>query len=72
MSFVQEDMLNITEYKVLGKLPDPFIFDDGTPVKTKADWEKRRKEIYKTAIELQYGTMPPKPEVFKVEKLYLG
>jgi hypothetical protein len=65
-------MLNITEYKVLGKLPDPFIFDDGTPVKTKADWEKRRKEIYKTAIELQYGTMPPKPEVFKVEKLYLG
>ena len=65
-------MLDITEYKVLGKLPDPFLFDDGTPVKTKEDWKKRRKELYKTVIELQYGTMPPKPEVFKVETLYLG
>lgn len=65
-------MLNITEYKVLGKLPDPFTFDNGTSVKTKEDWKKRKTEIYKTAIELQYGTMPPKPEVFKVETLYIG
>ena len=72
MNIVQENMLDITEYKVLGKLPNPFLFDDGTPVKTKEDWKKRRKELYKTVIELQYGTMPPKPEVFKVETLYLG
>lgn len=72
MNFVQKDMLKLTEYEVLGKLPDPFIFDDGTPVKTKEDWQKRRKEIYKTAVELQYGTMPPKPEVLEVEQIYAG
>lgn len=72
MSFVQKDMLNVTEYQVLGKLPDPFVFDDGTRVQAKEDWEKRRKEIYRTAVELQYGTIPPNPEVFRVETLYKG
>ncbi|MBQ8026804.1 MAG: hypothetical protein IJ261_01655, partial [Clostridia bacterium] len=68
-SYVNEDTLKITKYEVLGKLPDPFKFDDGCEVKTREDWGKRRKEIYKTAIELQYGTMPPEPEFLEVEKL---
>ena len=72
MRFVNEDMLNVTQCHILGKLPDPFRFDDGSYVKSKEDWERRRKEIYKTAIELQYGTIPPKPEVFSVETLYKG
>ena len=38
-------------------------------VKAKEDWEKRRKEIYKTAVELQYGVQPPKPEVLEYEYL---
>ena len=67
-----EKMLEITEYNLLEKLPDPFLFDDGTRVKTKEDWKKRRKEIYKTAIELQYGEIPPKPEVLKVEPVNFG
>ncbi len=62
-----ENLVKITDYKVLGKLPDPFIMEDGTKVDSKEKWQERRKEIYKTAVELQYGTLPPKPEVFKVE-----
>ena len=72
MNTVQKDMLNIVQYNVLGKLPDPFLFRDGTRVQTKEDWERRKKEFYQDVIELQYGTMPPKPEVFSVETLYIG
>lgn len=64
------EIIKAVEYEVLGKLPNPFIFDDGTEVKTVEDWEKRRKEVYKYAVELQYGKQPPKPEVFEVEPLY--
>ena len=30
--------LQVTEYRELGKLPDPFVFQDGTPVRTREDW----------------------------------
>lgn len=72
MTFVNEDLIKITEYNVLGKLPDPFIMDNGERMTSPSQWPERRKEIYKTAVELQYGTQPPKPEVFKVECLYKG
>ncbi len=65
-----ENLIEVTEYDVLGKLPDPFIMNDGTKVDTKEKWEERRKELYKCAVEFQYGTLPPKPEVFEVEHLY--
>lgn len=64
-----EEIIKITEYNILGKLPDPFLFDNGDRVASVSDWEKRRKEIYKTAVELQYGHQPPKPEYFRVEQL---
>ena len=48
-----EEIIKITEYNILGKLPDPFLFDNGDRVASVSDWEKRRKEIYKTAVELQ-------------------
>ena len=54
--------MNVITYDVLGKLPDPFLFDNGKRVVTKEDWQKRRQEIYKTAVELQYGKIPPDPE----------
>jgi hypothetical protein len=38
--------------------PDLFTFADGTKVKTLADWEKRRKEIYKIIQYYEYGIMP--------------
>ncbi len=64
-----EKIIEVTQYDVYGNLPDVFMMEDGTRVKTPEDWEKRRKEIYKTAVELQYGTQPPKPEILEFEPL---
>ena len=61
--------LQVTEYRELGKLPDPFVFQDGTPVRTREDWRRRRQELIATAVALQYGTMPPQPEFVEVEPL---
>ena len=72
MPNVHENLLHVTKYEVLGKLPDLFTFDNGDPVKTPEDWNKRRGEIYKTAVELQYGTLPPAPEFLEVETLFIG
>ena len=69
---MNQELLHVTKYEVLGKLPDLFTFEDGTPVAEPADWARRRGELYKTAVELQYGTMPPKPEFLEVELLYVG
>lgn len=65
-------MLEVLDYKALGELPDLFLTEDGKAVKTSADWEDRRAELYKTAVELQYGTLPPKPEFLEVEPLYVS
>ncbi len=67
-----DQLIKITEYQVLGSLPDPFLFEDGTRVKTQEDWQKRRQEIYRTAIELPYGKQPPAPEFLEIEPLNLS
>ncbi|MBE6532152.1 MAG: hypothetical protein E7676_01425 [Ruminococcaceae bacterium] len=67
---MNEELIKILNYRLKGELPNPFIFDDGTPLRSAADWERRRAEIYKSTIELQYGTMPPKPDFLRVELLY--
>jgi hypothetical protein len=72
MSHISEDLIKITEYKVLGKLPDPFLRADGTRASTPEEFEEHKAELYKNAVELQYGTIPPKPEVLRVEHLYKG
>lgn len=64
--------LSITELKLLSGLPDIMTFDNGAPVKTKEDFEKRRSELIKTAVEMQYGTLPPSPEFVEIETLYQG
>lgn len=67
-----EEKIKITDYKVLGKLPDPFVMKDGTRITDPSQWEARRKEMYRDVIELQYGTQPPKPEVMQVELIQKG
>jgi len=66
------EKLQVTQYEVLAPLPNPFRFNDGTMLKTPADWGKRRAELIETAAYLQYGHMPPEPEFLEVEPLYLG
>lgn len=41
------------------KLPDPLLFKDGSPVKTPADWAKRRVEIVEDFDREVYGRVPP-------------
>ena len=62
MKEIDESTLKVTEYELIGKLPDPFVFDSGERMTSPGQWEKRREEIYKYAIDLQYGTLPPAPE----------
>ncbi len=61
--------MKITSYEVLGKLPDLFTFEDGRKVQSLDDWNERRKELYKTAVELQYGEIPPEPEFLEITPL---
>lgn len=44
--------------KTYTSLPDPLIFNDGTPVKTANDWQKRRQEILEDFDREVYGRMP--------------
>lgn len=69
---INENTINVTEYDCSGSLPDPFLKSDGSRAATKEDWEKQREEIYKTAVLLQYGEIPPEPQFFKVETAYAG
>ena len=65
-----DNIIQVTEYQPCGKLPDPFVLGDGTRISKPEEWTRARAEIYKTAVELQYGTLPPKPECFKAECLH--
>ncbi|MBN1465680.1 acetylxylan esterase [candidate division KSB1 bacterium] len=41
-------------------LPDPLVFNDGTPVLTAEQWEKRKQEIYEEFDREMYGRIPEK------------
>ncbi len=51
------DESKATPYK---SLPDPLLFKDGTTVKTKDQWEKRRSEIFEDFNREIYGRVPEK------------
>ncbi|KAF5368024.1 hypothetical protein D9758_004494 [Tetrapyrgos nigripes] len=42
-------------------LPNPFLFDDGTPVQTQEDWACRRAQIASLIQGYEAGSLPPKP-----------
>lgn len=71
-NLLNEHLLKITEYKAIGELPNPFMFDNGNYVSSIDEWERRKREIAKTAIDVQFGTLPPAPEIFRVEQLNCG
>ena len=64
-----ENLIRITEISVLGDLPDPFMMNDGHRICDATEWGSRRRELYTTAIELQYGTQPPPPEFLTVHPI---
>ncbi|MGI5868720.1 MAG: hypothetical protein ACOX9C_04665 [Kiritimatiellia bacterium] len=51
------------EFKTFGKaLPDLFTCEDGTVVRTAADWRRRRGELRRILEEHCFGRMPPAPD----------
>ena len=43
-------------------LPDLLTSEDGTPVKTAADWHRRREELKAMLLYYQYGHLPKRPD----------
>ena len=63
------DMPSVDRLADIKELPDPFLMNDGTRVKTKADWGKRREEIKAMMLYYQYGHMPPPPKNITAKEL---
>ncbi len=70
MARFDEKIIKITDYQVLGELPDPFLKADGSRACTPEEFEKHKSELYRSAVEFQYGKMPPEPEFLEVEPIY--
>lgn len=54
--------------EILGKLPDPFRKPDGTRM-TPDEWYSARETIFQSICEVEFGGMPPRPEVVRVVRL---
>lgn len=49
-------------------LPNPFVFLDGSPVRGKDDWNRRRTELKALFEDYEYGHLPPKPEKMSITR----
>ncbi len=61
-------MPDVDHLPSIKELPDPFRFEDGSYVKTREDWSKRRKEIVDLLTYYEYGHMPPAPATLESEE----
>jgi len=53
-----------------GPLPDPFVFEDGQRVQHPKDWPRRRAQMLRTIVDVEYGGMPPAPTGVTAEPLH--
>lgn len=62
---------SVDELPEVKELPNPFVFLDGTPVKNRKDWARRREEMKAMALHYQFGHAPalPTPDTIKAEIL---
>jgi endo-1,4-beta-xylanase len=56
------------ELPEIKELPNPFTFADGSPVRTKDDWQRRREELKDLFQDYIYGHMPPKPKKMTIDR----
>ena len=56
-------ILQVSKLPVFRELPDPFKFSNGQRVKTKDDWQRRRIELLRQILEIEYGLVPEPGEV---------
>ena len=54
-------MPELADLPIIKELPDPFLFRDGSRVKTKEDWARRREELRALILQYEYGHLPPPP-----------
>lgn len=50
---------SLDQLPVIPELPNPFLFNDGKPVKSAADWKRRRQELIELILTYEYGELPP-------------
>lgn len=55
----------------LGKMPDPFLKEDGTRM-TKEEWFLKKDEIRNKIVDIEYGGMPPRPEFVDIHRMNVG
>lgn len=53
----------------LGKMPDPFFLNENGTRMTPEEWNLKRDEIKKKVVEMEFGEIPPRPEVLEFEQL---
>ena len=53
------DLPAIDRLPAIEQLPDPFLFADGSRVKTKEDWARRRDELKAMILYYEFGRLPP-------------
>ena len=54
---------------LLQPLPELLVSENGSEITTVDAWEKRKQQIAKPAVDLEFGGMPPKPEAMELEVL---
>ena len=57
---ITDDMLEITSYTQEGKLPDPFLMENGERVRSLADWESAERNFIKTSSNYNTAFCRPK------------
>ncbi|MHA1731896.1 MAG: alpha/beta hydrolase family protein [Promethearchaeota archaeon] len=55
-------LLGPTTTHVVKPFQDPFVFNNGTRVSAKGEWELRRAEIKALLLDVEYGRMPGRPD----------
>ncbi len=58
----------VNELPEIKELPNPFIFTDGSPLRSKEDWQRRRTELKELFETYEYGRLPPKPEKMMIDR----
>lgn len=62
----------IANLPVIKELPNPFLFQDGSPVRDTKDWERRRSELKQLFQDYMYGHLPAKPKIDEGESIVYG
>ena len=69
-TFNKHEFREVAELPDFPGLQDPFLKADRSRLQSKKEWEKQRTYLKKMLTHYMYGKMPPKPDNFKIEKVY--